>query len=243
MKPTPKPDSVPLLVFGAHPDDIEFGCGGIIAAETQAGQRAHFVVCSRGESGTHGTPAQRTAEAKAAAKLLGASIEFIDLGGDAHFEQRAAYAVKIAAIIRRRRPDLVLAPTVVENQHPDHAVLGKLVRDAARLARYGGVKELKRWPAHAVQQVVFYALTSDAEPRDVTPVFVDVSASKVATAWEAAMRAHESQAATRSYAEFNLARAEVNGQRCGVRLAIPVFPSSPLVLGRLAGIGRGARQF
>ena len=60
MKPTPKsplPESPLLLAFGAHPDDIEFGCGGVIARETQAGHKAHFIVCSRGEAGTHGTPA------------------------------------------------------------------------------------------------------------------------------------------------------------------------------------------
>jgi LmbE family N-acetylglucosaminyl deacetylase len=66
MKPTPNsppdspfPHSPFLLAFGAHPDDIEFGCGGIIASETRAGRMAHFVVCSRGEAATHGTPKQR----------------------------------------------------------------------------------------------------------------------------------------------------------------------------------------
>jgi LmbE family N-acetylglucosaminyl deacetylase len=141
MKPTPKspPDGPLLLAFGAHPDDIEFGCGGVIARETQAGHAAHFVVCSRGEAGTHGTPAQRTAEAKKAAALLGATLEFLDLGGDSHIEQKLVHTLKFAALIRRVRPRIVLAPTVVENQHPDHVAVGRMVRDAARLARYGAV--------------------------------------------------------------------------------------------------------
>lgn len=245
MKPTPTPpaDAPPLLAFGAHPDDIEFGCGGVIARETQAGRRAHFVVCSHGESGTNGTPAQRAGEARKAAARLGATIEFIDLGGDAHFEVRSAHALKLAGLIRRRRPGFVLAPTTVENQHPDHAVLGKLARDAARLARFGGVKELRRLPVHAVEQVVFYAVTVDAEPRDQPPVFIDVSDEKVAQAWTASMRAHASQALTRDYAGFQLTRAAMNGQRCGVRLAIPLFPASPLVFEHLAAMGRGARKF
>ena len=69
MKPTAKSrfDSAPLLAFGAHPDDIEFGCGGIIARETLGGRAAHFVICSRGESATHGTPAERTAAASVTA--------------------------------------------------------------------------------------------------------------------------------------------------------------------------------
>jgi LmbE family N-acetylglucosaminyl deacetylase len=244
MKPTPTvPDSSSLLVFGAHPDDIEFGCGGVVARETQAGRKAHLVVCSRGESGTHGTPARRTAEAKKAAGHLGASLEFVDLGGDAHFEMRVGHALKIAALVRRHRPAILMAPTALENQHPDHAVLGKLVRDAARLARYGGVKELRRLAPHAVNHVIFYAITADAEPRDQVPVYIDVSDEKVAEAWSAAMRAHLSQQQTRSYAELQLTRAALNGQRCGVRLAIPLFPGNPLVFDGLDSLGRGARRY
>ena len=145
MKPTakPTPEFAPLLAFGAHPDDIEFGCGGVVARETQAGRPAHFVICSRGESATHGTPARRTSEAGRAARLLGATLEFIELDGDASLEPRAAHALRLAAIIRRVRPGIVFAPSLVENQHPDHPRLGRLVRDAARLARYGGVARLR----------------------------------------------------------------------------------------------------
>jgi LmbE family N-acetylglucosaminyl deacetylase len=73
-----------LLAFAAHPDDIEFGCGGVIARETRAGRKAHFIICSSGEAGTHGTPAQRVAEVKKSGALLGATVEFIKLDGDAH---------------------------------------------------------------------------------------------------------------------------------------------------------------
>src|ERR1700689_3572083 len=108
MKRIPKssPEPAPLLAFGAHPDDIEFGCGGVIARETFAGRAAHFVVCSRGEAGTHGTPKQRVAEAKKSAALLGATVEFIELDGDAHLEVRAAHVIKLARILRRVRPGI-----------------------------------------------------------------------------------------------------------------------------------------
>ena len=240
MKPIT--DAAPILCFGAHPDDIEFGCGGVIARETQAGRRVHFVVCSRGESGTHGTPKQRTAEAKAGAKLLGATIEFIDLGGDAHFEERVAHVITLATILRRVRPAAVLAPTPVENQHPDHAVLGKMVRDAARLARYGGVKELRRAP-HAIGALLFYAIAVEGEPVAEKPVFIDVSDPAVMKAWEQAMLAHATQAQTRRYSELQLARARVNGARCGVAAAMALFPSDPLIVQDLAAIERAARRF
>jgi LmbE family N-acetylglucosaminyl deacetylase len=233
----------PILAFGAHPDDIEFGCGGVIARETQAGRAAHFVVCSRGEAATHGTPRRRTAEAKKAAVRLGATLEFADLGGDAHLEVRAAHALKLAAIIRRVRPAVVLAPTPVENQHPDHAALGRMVRDAARLARYGGIRELRRRPAHAIGQLLFYAVTVEGEPPGVAPVLIDISAPAVLLAWKEAMEAHASQAQTRRYLGLQFARASVHGHRCGVSMAMAFYPNDPLVFASLAALGRAARQF
>jgi len=232
-----------LLAFGAHPDDVEFGCGGVIARETRDGRAAHLVVCSRGEAGTNGTPAQREREARAAAKALGATVEFLELGGDAHFDVTAKNAIKLAAVIRRVRPMVVLAPSVVENQHPDHAKLGRLVRDAARLARHGGVKELRRAARHAVEQVLFYAVTPEAEPTDLGRVLVDVSEPAVLQAWTAAMEAHASQMKTRNYAELQLTRARLNGLRAGVEHAIPLFPADAIVVRSLVELGVGARRF
>ena len=245
MKPTPNslPDLAPLLAFGPHPDDIEFGCGGIIALETRAGRKAHFVVCSRGEAGTHGTPAQRTAEAKKSATLLGATVEFIKLDGDAHLEVRAAHAIKLAGILRRVRPGIVLAPSLAGNQHPDHPRLGQLVRDASRLARYGGVEELRASPPHAISQLFFYAVIPEAEPSDITPVLINVSAPEIIAAWTSAMEAHASQTRARNYVELQLTRARLHGQRAGIGHAIALFPNDPLILDSLAQLSRGARRF
>ena len=245
MKRTPKShlESAPLLAFGAHPDDIEFGCGGVVAKETRAGRAAHFVICSRGEAGTHGTPAQRVAEAKKSAALLGATVEFVELDGDAHLEVRVAHAIKLAGILRRMRPGIVLAPSLVENQHPDHARLGLLVRDAARLARYGGLKELRHRFPHAIEQLFFYAVTPESEPSGITPVLIDVSAPEIVTAWTAAMEAHLSQTSARSYVELQLTRARLRGLRAGIGHAIALFPNDPLVLDSLAAVSRGARRF
>ena len=234
---------VPLLAFGAHPDDIEFGCGGVMAKETRAGRAAHFVICSRGESASHGTPKQRVAEAKKSAALLGATVEFIELDGDGHLEVRAAHAVKLAGIIRRLRPAFVLAPSLVENQHPDHWRLGQLVRDACRLARYGGVKEVHRAPRHAIEQLFYYAVTPEAEPANITPVLIDVSASDILKAWTSAMAAHATQVAARNYVELQLTRARLRGLRAGVGHAIALFPNDPLVLDSLAQASRSARRF
>ncbi len=235
--------SAPLLAFGAHPDDIEFGAGGIIARETQSGRPAHFVVCSRGEAGTNGTPAERTKEAEKAAKALGARVEFVELDGDAHLELRTAHALKLAAVIRTVRPAIILAPTPEPNQHPDHWRLGQLVRDAARLARYGGVAELKSQTPHAVGQLFFYALGPGAEPRDVTPIVIDISDKPVLTAWTKSMEAHASQMKTRNYVELQLARARVAGLNAGVAHAQVLWPNDPLVFHSLTDVSRGSRRF
>lgn len=245
MKRTAKPtfELAPLLAFGAHPDDIEFGCGGVIARETQAGRRAHFVICSRGESATHGTPAQRTAEAGRAARLLGATVEFVRLDGDARLEPKPAHALKLAAIIRRVRPGVVLAPSLVENQHPDHPRLGRLVRDAARLARYGGVAKLRGRPAHAIGPLLYYAAGQEAEPAGVLPVLMDISDPRVVAAWTAAMKAHASQLRTRNYVELQLSRARVQGLRAGVAYAQALWPNDALVFDSISPLTRSARRF
>lgn len=243
MKPTSRrPRPLDLLAFGAHPDDIEFGCGGVIARETQSGRSAHFVVCSKGESATRGTPRQRVAEASRAAALLGAGIEFAGLGGDAHFEESVANVLQLAQLIRRHAPAVILAPTCEPNQHPDHAKLGRMVRDAARVARYGGVKALRDLSPHAVGQLFFYAVSPSAEPAATGRLLLDVSPEPVMAAWRAAMAAHASQMATRDYVDLQMTRARLRGHEAGVGYAIALWPNDAPVFDSLAPLRRAARR-
>lgn len=245
MKPTPilPPEMDSLLVFGAHPDDIEFGCGAIVAQEVRLGRLVHLVVCSRGEAGSRGTPEERVREAENSAAILGASMEFILLDGDAHLEIRAAHAIRLAEFIRKSRPGIVLAPSTPQNQHPDHWRLGTLVRDACRLARYGGIVELRDQPTHTIGQLAFYAVTPEAEPSDLSSVLIDVSNPEVVSAWTSAMAAHRSQVSARGYVELQLARSRLLGLRAGVAHAMALFPSDPPVFESLRPLSRSARQF
>jgi len=244
MKPSPNSSaSLEVLAFGAHPDDIEFGCGGIIAGATRAGSKVRFIVCSRGESAMHGTPKQRLAEAKDAARLLGAELEFLPLDGDARMEYRPDNSQILAAAIRKYRPRLVFAPTLSGNQHPDHVILGKLVRDACRLARFGGIRALRKLPPHQVAQLLFFAVTSDGEPADGRPVLIDISDPRDLTAWQGAMAAHASQGLTKPYAQLQIARARVFGLRAGVEFAQPLYPNDPLVFASLGQLSGSARRY
>lgn len=236
-------NSMPLLIFGAHPDDIEFGCGGVVASETRAGRKAHCVVCSLGEAASNGTPELRAAESRVATELLGATIEFVELDGDARLEIRTEHTVKLARVIRQVRPSTVLATTWTENQHPDHARLGQLVRDAARMARYGGFEELRELEPHAIEQLFFYAVTPEGEPSCVAPILIDISAPEVIESWIAAMNAHVTQAASRDYVDLQLTRAKLFGSRADVEYAMALFSNDPLVFQSLAQAGKGARRF
>lgn len=125
--------SVDILAFGAHPDDVEISAGGTLAKHIAAGKSVVLVDLTRGELGTRGTAETRDAEAKNAMHLLGV-IERINLNlGDGFFEHNESNLRKVIEMIRHFRPNLVLA-NAIEDRHPDHAKGAKLVADACFFA-------------------------------------------------------------------------------------------------------------
>ena len=126
-----------ILAFGAHPDDIELSVGGMLAKATHAGRRCAAVDLTRGEAGTRGTPAERLKESQRAANLLRLeSRENLGLP-DAGLELSVDHRRTVAGVIRRHRPEIILAPWI-EDLHPDHAAAGRIVQAAmfdARLAK------------------------------------------------------------------------------------------------------------
>ena len=63
-----------ILVFGAHPDDVELACGGTIIKEVERGKKVGIIDLTRGELGTRGTAETRDREAAHAAEILGVSV-------------------------------------------------------------------------------------------------------------------------------------------------------------------------
>ncbi len=231
-----------LLAVGAHPDDIEFGCGGVLLAEVAGGSEARLCVCSRGEAGSNGSPNERESEARKAAALLGAAIEFLELGGDCHIELSARNNLVLAREIRRVRPDVFLSPTGRADQHPDHAVVSQLCRNAARLARYGGLSELRELAPHAIQHHFEYAITPGAEPpNDRFKLQVDISAQF--GRWVELMECHATQLRTRHYVELQTARARLLGLTSGVEYAQALYPVDDLLINNLAALPRSVRLF
>jgi N-acetylglucosamine malate deacetylase 1 len=228
-----------LLAVGAHPDDIEFGCAPLLIQEARKGNQLRLLVLSRGEAGSAGTPEIRERESRAAARRMGAAIDFLEMGGDCHLEYRPSNSFRIGLEIRRFRPAIVLAPHPHENQHPDHAVAGRLVRDACRLARYGGLEELSAWPVHAVDNLFFYNITRLAGQ---TPDIV-IGIADVLDEWEAVMRCHESQVNAMSYIEFQKSAARLLGLSTGAEYAIGLFTNDPMRLASLSDLVLSARSF
>jgi N-acetylglucosamine malate deacetylase 1 len=230
---------VKILAVGAHPDDVEFGCAPILIQEVRAGHEVRIVVTSKGEAASAGTPELRAEESREAAKIIGAEIDFLDLGGDCNISYTPANAVLLARQIRQFRPQIVLAPHLGENQHPDHAAVGKLVRDAARLARYGGLSNLLPLPSHQISSLYFYAITQVyVDPPqlvlDVGPVFAE---------WQAAIQCHASQMKTRSYPELVTARSRAWGAAIGVDYAIGLWLNDPVRVASLSELPLSSRHF
>ena len=228
-----------ILAVGAHPDDVEFGCAPLLILEARRGHEVRIVVTSKGEAASSGTPEERAAEAREAARLIGASIGFLDLGGDCHIQQSPANAAILAREIRQLRPDALLAPHPQENQHPDHTVVGKLARDAARLARYGGLLDLRELPPHPITSLYFYAITQVF--LDPPQILVDVSPA--AEAWQAAIQCHKSQMKTRAYPELVLSRARTLGASIGVEYATALWLNDPARIDSLADLPLSSRYF
>ena len=155
------PETVEILAVGAHPDDVELGCGGTLSLLARRGRRVGILDLTRGEAGTRGTPETRAAEATESARILGALFrDGLDLG-DGNLRTDRAAELEVLAVIRRRRPRLVFAPLPVD-RHPDHVRAGRLVTDAAF---YAGLRSLDTGlPPHRPQQVVYYPSTFLAEP-------------------------------------------------------------------------------
>lgn len=139
------PTPAVALAVGAHPDDVEFGCGATLAKWAAAGCRIHHLVCTDGSKGSW-DPAEdtarlvitRQAEQRAASVALGGSGDVTFLGWvDGELEAGLRQRWEVAYHIRRLRPDVVLGhdPWRRYRLHPDHRHAGFLVTDGIVAAR------------------------------------------------------------------------------------------------------------
>jgi len=195
-QPNPQLD---ILAIAAHRDDVEQTCGGTLLKMSQKGQRTGILDLTRGEMGTRGTAADREREANEAARLMQAGWRETLNIPDGRVENTWVNRLKIARVIRRVRPRVVILP-YWKGRHPDHYTCSTLGYEACFLA---GLKKLEIETRLREEGVQLEASDSASPHRpfkiiyatlyyDVRPTFV-VDISEQFEARLAALMAYKSQ--------------------------------------------------
>lgn len=133
------------LAIAAHPDDVEFGCGGTLAKWCAAGCEIAHLVCTDGSKGSWDPDQDRAElvtirqqEQRAASRALGGTGEVVFLGWpDGELESGLRQRWEVAYWIRRFKPDVVLGhdPWRRYRLHPDHRNAGLLAVEGIVAAR------------------------------------------------------------------------------------------------------------
>jgi bacillithiol biosynthesis deacetylase BshB1 len=161
-----------ILAFGAHPDDVELGCGGTIAKLISEGKTCVIIDLTKGELGTRGSDEIRHEEATKSAKILGV-VARENLGlKDGFLVNSEEYQLEIVKMIRKYRPEIVLA-NAIDDRHPDHAKAAKLVSDACFLSGLRKIETIVDGENQEVwrpKQIFHYIQWKDIKPEFVIDI-------------------------------------------------------------------------
>jgi len=113
-----------ILAFGAHPDDVEFGCVGTLLVLKEKGYDITIIDLTRGEAAKFGA-SERLKEAENASKILNISRKIFDFG-DKKVSLSEENKSQVKKIIKEFDPLFAFAPYFVD-KHSDHVNTGKLV--------------------------------------------------------------------------------------------------------------------
>jgi N-acetylglucosamine malate deacetylase 1 len=156
-----------ILAIAAHRDDVEQTCGGTLLKMRSLGARTAILDLTRGEAGTRGSAEERAAEAQAAARILGVSWRgALDIP-DGRVENTYENRIKIAEVLRRLRPRVVILP-YWEGRHPDHYNTATLGYEACFLS---GLAKLDTGaPSYRPFKIVYASLYADVRPSFVVDI-------------------------------------------------------------------------
>ncbi len=177
-----------VAVFGAHPDDLDWGSGGSAAVWAQAGKEVYYILTTSGEGGEDHQrglvlpPDEiaeiRETEQRAAATLLGVKEVLFLRQPDGRVEASLAFRDQVVNVLRRLKPHTVVSMDPANwsfdnffHYHPDHRATALAVYDA--IYPSAGTSSYKPQPdegyaAHKVREVYF---TASSRPN----VYVDIS--------------------------------------------------------------------
>lgn len=118
-----------ILAIGAHPDDIEFGCGGTLAAYAEAGHSVSLFVATRGEYG--GDPEVRQREQEESARIIGAQEVFWGGYSDTEISLNRDLIIALEKVIKQVRPEMIFV-NYFDDTHQDHRNLAQGTLSATR---------------------------------------------------------------------------------------------------------------
>lgn len=142
-----------ILAIGAHPDDIEFGCGGTLLKYAAAGHTINLLVLTSGKVG--GNPLERTREQEQSAKFMG--VNDLIWGGleDTELTENKHLIGAIEKALTRTSPDIVFV-NHTDDVHQDH-----------RAAAYSAITATRY-----IKEVLFYEVPSTQN--FIPDIFVDI---------------------------------------------------------------------
>jgi LmbE family N-acetylglucosaminyl deacetylase len=121
-----------ILAIGAHPDDIELGCGATLALFKKKGHKVYFLVLTKGEAS--GNPIERLKECKQSAKAICADKLFIGNLRDTKISDGVETIMAIERCIDEIKPQIIFAHSPKDG-HQDHRNAGMASLSAARNSR------------------------------------------------------------------------------------------------------------
>jgi bacillithiol biosynthesis deacetylase BshB1 len=151
-----------ILVFGAHPDDVELGSGGTVIKEVQSGNKVGIIDLTRGELGTRGSAESRNKEAKIATEIMGVAVRENMNFKDGFFKDDEDHKLALIKKIRHFQPEIVIT-NALSDRHPDHPRGSQVTLDACFLAGLEKVETgQKVWRPKAIYHYIqFNTLTPD----------------------------------------------------------------------------------
>lgn len=219
-----------ILAIGVHPDDVELGCSGTIINEIKNGKKVGVVDLTQGELGTRGTVDSRYQESANAAMIMGVQVRENLKMRDGFFENDEEHKMKLIAIIRKYRPDIVIG-NVLHDRHPDHGRAGQLIAESCFLSGLSKINSLdesgktqERWrPAYVLHYIQDWYHEPDLLI-DISDVFEQrmKAIEAYSTQFHTGKKSEEgpqTYISTPDFLDSVIARARMFGKRIGVKYA------------------------
>jgi bacillithiol biosynthesis deacetylase BshB1 len=234
-----------VIVFAAHPDDAELGCGGSILKLSKEGKKVVIIDATQSELSTRGNIELRQKEAEDAAQVLKLHArENLNIH-DGTISSNEEYIIKVVQQIRKWRPEIIIMPPQFE-RHPDHEEMHRLVRKAAFFSGLQKIEtelEGEKQEPHRAKRMFCFMQTYDFQPN----FYVDISDTldeKVSAMKAFASQFHnpekyqsdepETFISRPGFLEMLESRARYFGEKIGVKYAEAFYSVEPIGIDSLS---------